>query len=190
MLRLVVFTVLAFTAFTGCGMGASEPVVSEEGRAAVAMWQREMVALRARIEGCEITGPVPRSIRGSICKVAVSVHGGDAPGHELVVILGRPEVAAEVWQPTPPAEAMMRTVLDTWRRGRGADIARVTFYFGRIHLVTAIAGPDWLQFVGGGGYGREIGPAGVVAPMHSCHVGASVPMAAPAEASGSRCRAR
>ncbi|MCY4059459.1 MAG: hypothetical protein OXG44_15830 [Gammaproteobacteria bacterium] len=93
-------------------------------------------AAAAAAQGCEITGTVPQNLRGAICNLATSVHGGGEPVNELTVIL-RLEVATLVRLQSPDAEDAMLNILDAWMNGRNVRVARATFYYGRAHLATA-----------------------------------------------------
>ena len=61
----------------------------------------------------EITGNVPASIRGVICSVATSVHGGDAPVNQLTIIVTR-EMAFALRAKTPDADNLMLALLNRW----------------------------------------------------------------------------
>ena len=65
-----------------------------------------MVSLPAFAQTCEITGNVPASIRGVICGIATSVHGGDAPVNQLTIIVTR-EVAFALRAKRPDVEDFM-----------------------------------------------------------------------------------
>ena len=94
------------------------------------------VASPAFARSCEITGNVPVSIRGVICGVATSVHGGDAPVNQLTIMVTR-EVAFALRAKTPDAEDFMLTLLNRWMTERVARVARVEAFYGRAHLATA-----------------------------------------------------
>ena len=85
---------------------------------------------------CEITGTVPASIRGVVCVVATSVHGGESPGNELTLVVTR-EFAFLVTAQTPVARDFILTLLDRWMTDRNVRVARVEVYYGRAHLATA-----------------------------------------------------
>lgn len=89
---------------------------------------------------CEITGRVPSSIRSAICRVATSVHGGEAPVNQLTLIVTR-EIAREISAETPDARDFMLTLLDRWMTDRPSSlrlrVARVEVFYGRAHLATA-----------------------------------------------------
>ena len=85
---------------------------------------------------CEITGTVSASIRGAICGVATSVHGGEPPVNQLTLIVTR-EVAFTISAETPDARDFMLTLLDRWMTDRNVRVARVEVFYGRAHLATA-----------------------------------------------------
>ena len=94
------------------------------------------VALPAFAQTCEITGNVPASIRGVICGMATSVHGGDAPVNQLTIIVTR-EMAFALRAKAPDADNLMLALLDRWMTDRGIRVARVEAFYGRTHLATA-----------------------------------------------------
>jgi len=94
------------------------------------------VASSAFSQACEITGNVPASIRGVICGVATSVHGGDAPVNQLTIIVTR-EMAFALRAKSPDADNLMLALLNRWMTDRGVQVARVEAFYGRTHLATA-----------------------------------------------------
>ena len=105
--------------------------------------QRKLVLLTVVFIGlaipaypCDITGTVPADIRGVICKVATSVHGGGAPVNQLTLIL-KEDVAAAVSAKGLSAKDFMLTLLRSWKNGRGVRVARVEAHYGQVHLATA-----------------------------------------------------
>ena len=88
------------------------------------------------IQECKITGTVPPKIREVICKVATSVHGGEAPVNQLTVMLKRAPAAA-VATKNLDAKNFMLTLLNSWMTGRKAQVARVEAHYQRVHLATA-----------------------------------------------------
>ena len=94
------------------------------------------VSTSAFAQTCEITGTMPASIRGAICSVATSVHGGEPPVNQLTLIVTR-EVAYTIAAETPDARDFMLTLLDRWLTDRKVRVARFEVFYGRAHLATA-----------------------------------------------------
>ena len=95
-----------------------------------------MLSTSAFPQACEITGTVPASIRGAICSVATSVHGGEPPVNQLTLIVTR-EVAYTIAADTVDARDFMLTLLDRWMTDPNVRVARVEVFYGRAHLATA-----------------------------------------------------
>ena len=95
-----------------------------------------MLSTSAFAQTCEITGTVPASIRGAICSVATSVHGGEPPVNQLTLMVTR-EVAYTIAAETPDARDFMLTLLDRWLADRKVRVARIEVFYGRAHLATA-----------------------------------------------------
>ena len=81
-------------------------------------------------QSSEITGDVPATIRGVICSVATTVHGGDTPVNQLTIIVTR-DLAFALRAKTPDAEDFMLTLLNRWMTDRGVRVARVEAFYGR-----------------------------------------------------------
>ena len=91
--------------------------------------------VEAFLEADEVDA-LPSLSFGSICSVATSVHGGDAPVNQLTIIVTR-EMAFALRAKTLDADNLMLALLDRWMTDRGVRVARVEAFYGRTHLATA-----------------------------------------------------
>lgn len=84
---------------------------------------------------CEVTGSVPPALRGPICGIAASVHGGGEPVNQLTVMV-KQEIAYGIAAKTPDAKNLLLQLLGAWKRTKGVRVAQVEVFYGKAHLAT------------------------------------------------------